>query len=130
MGANRGMTPVIVEEDDFATSSYDVGNEHAKSNAHHISESLDCESAGIDEQKERKDAENAYYTEMGGPSSQLLCHDLGNELRRSNVDSLNEAGALRNESQATGSMNSPSCYKAVIAAASTNLYRSSHCSTY
>ena len=28
------------------------------------------------------------------------------------------------------SQNSPSCFRAVIAAASTNLYRSSHCSTY
>ena len=35
-----------------------------------------------------------------------------------------------NEGGATASQNSPSCFRAVIAAASSNVFRSSHCSTY
>lgn len=40
------------------------------------------------------------------------------------------AGGTHLRTDGVTSQNSPSCYRAVIAAASTNLYRSSHCSTY
>ena len=53
-----------------------------------------------------------------------------NTLEEPQIQANNLGRASVNEGDRTTSQNSPSCYHAVIAAASTHLYRSSNCSTY